>query len=101
MGKYERRKGYRGEYNLVKKLKKMGLDARRVPLSGSAEGFKGDVIVEGMTGEVKVRRHSFKKLYEWLENRDLLFVKMDRKPYLVVMNLETFSKLLKGGEESE
>jgi len=54
-----------------------------------------------MAGEVKVRKSSFKKLYEWLENQDLLFVKMDRKPYLVVMNLETFSKLLKGGEESE
>ena len=94
MSESERRKGYRGEYNLVRKLKEHGLSAERVPLSGSTSFAKGDVVVEGLVGEVKWRKDGFKQIYKWLEGRDLLFLKADRKPYLVVMKLDEFMKLL-------
>ena len=55
-----RRKGYRGEYNLVKLLRELGYEAGRVPLSGSTEGYKGDVYLRvGDTQilfEVKTRK---------------------------------------------
>jgi len=95
MGKAQRSKGYRGEYNLVKKLKADGFDAKRIPLSGATEFQKGDVKVEEFIAEIKVRKNGFKQLYKWLENVDLLFVKADRMPYLVVMPLEKFELFLK------
>ena len=97
MGKSQRNKGYRGEYNLVRKLREAGLEAERVPLSGATDFKKGDIVVEGLTGEVKLRKNGFKMLYDWLEGNDFLAVKADRKEYLVVISLELFIKLLKGG----
>lgn len=97
MGKSERRKGYRGEYKLVKLLKEHGIDAKRIPLSGATEFQKGDVIVENYIGEVKWRKDGFKEIYKWLGDNDFLFIKADRKPYLVVMDIETFIELI-GGE---
>lgn len=95
MGKAQRDKGYRGEINLVNYAKEQNLEAKRIPLSGAVEGFKGDVIIGGFTGEVKVRGNGFKKIYEWLADNDFLAVKADRRPYLVVLNLDTFLKLIK------
>lgn len=92
MGKSQRQKGYRGEHNLVKKLKEAGVPAQRVPLSGASEFQKGDVIVDGKVAEVKVRKDDFKRIYQWLEDKDLLFIKSDRKDYLVVMKLDDFIK---------
>ena len=99
MGKKSRRKGYRGEYQLVKKLREAELDAKRVPLSGQTEYAKGDVVVEGLVGEVKLRKDGFRQIYKWLENRDILFAKADRKEYLSIMRLETLIKIL-GGENN-
>ena len=48
----------------------------------------GEVILEA-----KSRKSS--PLYDWIENRDGLVVKADRKAPLVVMRLEDFLKLLK------
>ena len=97
MGKSQRNKGYRGEYNLVRKLREAGLEVERVPLSGATNFKKGDIVVEDLTGEVKLRKNGFKMLYDWLEGNDFLAVKADRKEYLVVIPLELFIKLLKGG----
>lgn len=97
MGKSQRVKGYRGEYNLVKKLNEANIKALRVPLSGQTEFKKGDIVIEDKyTGEVKWRKEGFKEIYKWLENNDFLFLKADRKPYLVVMKLELFIKLMRG-----
>jgi Holliday junction resolvase len=97
MGKSQRNKGYRGEYNLVKMLKEQGVEAKRVPLSGATDFQKGDAIINEMKAEIKSRKSGFKRIYDWLENVDLLFIKADRKPYLVVMPLEKFIKLVKKG----
>lgn len=99
MGKYQKNKGYRAEHELVNKFAKRGLDAKRVPLSGSTDFAKGDVIVNGMTIEVKWRGNGFKSLYTWLENKDALAIKADRKDFLIVMPLDTFVELLIGGKK--
>ena len=99
MSSSQKRKGYRIEHQLVVLLKQNGINAKRVPLSGAQKDFSGDVIInDEMIGEVKARRSSFKSLYKWLTDRDVLFVKADRKPFLVVMPLEVFIKLVGGGK---
>ena len=115
MGKKSRDKGYRGEHNLERILRKFGLDAKRVPLSGASDFAKGDIIVEGRRGEVKVRKEGFKQIYKWLEKgilkkenveqlrerNDILFIKADRKEYLAVMRLLDLIELLKKVKEYE
>jgi len=46
MGKQQRDIGMRFERKVVNLAKDAGLEAYRVPLSGAAEGFKGDVIIK-------------------------------------------------------
>lgn len=90
MGKAQRDKGNRSERAFAKLI-----SGERVPLSGAAGGsYVGDVIGMGMTWECKVRADGFKQLYTWLENRDALAVKADRKEWLVVMPLEQLQRLL-------
>ena len=86
MGKAQRDKGARAERELAKLL-----GGERVPLSGAAGGsYVGDVKALGLTWEAKVRGDGFKQLYAWLNGKDALAVKADRKPWLVVMPLETW-----------
>jgi len=96
MGRFQKRKGYRGERNLVQILKKAGFEAQRIPLSGSTSFAKGDILIEKKRMEVKWRKDGFKQLYKWLENVDYLALKADRKEYLVVMRLSEFIELLGG-----
>lgn len=101
-GRGPKRKGKRGEREVVRRLRDAGIRAKRIPLSGSMDGYPGDVAVElgghELVGEVKRRRDGFRELYRWLEDRDLLFCRADRRGWLVVMPLEVFISLAKGGE---
>lgn len=98
-GRAPRQKGDRAERDLVKRLQAAGLDAKRVPLSGSAKGYPGDVAVRlgdrELCLEVKSRA-DFKTLYGWLEHRDALVLKADRKDPLVVLKLSDALTLLEG-----
>lgn len=68
MGKSQRQKGLRGEYALRDYLRARGWTANRVPSSGAAEGFKGDISAEKngkkVLFELKCRKDTFKKIYE-------------------------------------
>lgn len=88
LGLKSKRKGYRLENELVNKLREMGLKAERVPLSGQCGSFVGDLIVNNLKAEVKGRSNGFKSLYKWLEDRDILFIRSDRKEWLVVLRLK-------------
>jgi len=48
---------------------------------------------DGRTVEVKIQANGFKQLYKWLSPVDLLVVRADRQPALVVMRLEDWMKL--------
>lgn len=71
-------------------LRAAGFDARRVPLSGAQEGYPGDVVAAGMVWQVKRRARGLKSLYAWLDGHDVLAVRADHKPWLVVMPLKTW-----------
>jgi Holliday junction resolvase len=92
-GRGSRDKGNRAERALVRFLQSYGFAAERVPLSGSAGGsFSGDITIPILgldrTAEVKVRRTGFRQLYSWLNGRDLLVVRADRREPLVVLPLQ-------------
>ena len=106
-----RRKGSSAEREIVKLLREAGIPAKRVPLSGAAEGFRGDVkhcggnhhccyttkdldsCPDANTAEVKIRSTGFKQLYTWLgEDNDVLMVRSDRNEWLVVQRLTDWVK---------
>ncbi len=97
-GKAPRRKGNRVEREVLALLKEAGLEARRVPLSGSAPGYPGDleVVVPGLgrvVVEVKARKRV--ALEAWLEGRGLLVLKPDRRPPLAVLPLQALLALIR------
>lgn len=94
-GRKSKRKGYRAENEVVNIFKKAGLEAQRIPLSGATSFQKGDVVIDNKIGEVKIRKDGFKKIYEWLKDNDFLTVRADRKPFLIILNIDEFIELLK------
>jgi hypothetical protein len=97
-GRAPRRKGNRVEREVLALLKEAGLEARRVPLSGSAPDYPGDLEVElpglgRVVVEVKARKRV--GLEAWLEGRGLLVLKPDRRPPLAVMPLQALLALIR------
>ena len=114
MGKASRSKGYRRERQVVERLRQLGLQAQRVPLSGAAGGdFMGDVVLNLPPGreewsgllraEVKARAggEGWRKIKQWLGGNAALFLIADREDPLVVIPWGTFTKLLGGDREGE
>jgi len=97
-GRKSRDKGNRVERAIVRALQDAGFGAERVPLSGSAGGsYTGDltvpVIGRDQRVEVKARANGFRELYAWLEGRDMLVVKADRREPLVVLPLSLATEI--------
>lgn len=72
-----KKKGSRYERRVVKNHTAEGIVARKVPLSGAMEGYKGDIVVaDHFRCEVKARKraHGFKKVRDWLGPHDFLFL---------------------------
>lgn len=97
MGASQRRKGKRGELEVVRWLRDLGVEARRVPLSGAAPGYPGDVVakvpgVGRLILQVKRRR----SLPGWLglDGADLVVLREDRGQWLVLMGAGLFQALL-------
>lgn len=67
-GRMSRNKGKRVEYEVRNYFRMLGYSADRVPSSGAAQGFKGDVRVynqnEEFLVEVKARSNNFDKIYQ-------------------------------------
>jgi Holliday junction resolvase len=104
-GKSPRRKGDRAERAIVKFLQDRGFAAERVPLSGAAGGsYLGDITIPVLNvdrvAKVKCRADGFRELYKWLEARDLLIVRADRKEPLVVLPLKLAAEIAaKAGDQ--
>jgi len=102
-GRSPKRKGTRVERELVNELVALGLPCFRVPLSGAAGGqWSGDIHIPllGRTRrvEVKVRGDGFKQLYSWIAGADLLALKADRRPPLMVLPLALVVELMLAAE---
>ena len=104
-GKAPKEKGARLERLIVDILNSYGLSAKRVPLSGAATGFKGDIhaTVNGqqLQFEAKSRRKGFAFIYDALEGNDGLVIKTDRSDPLVVMPLRRLARLIGEGSEAQ
>jgi hypothetical protein len=105
-GRASRQKGNRAERSLVRALQDRGFAAERVPLSGSAGGkYCGDLTVPILGRdhlvEVKVRAFGFSQLYAWLEGRDILVVRADRKRPLVVVPLALAIEIATAAERNK
>jgi hypothetical protein len=92
---YKRRKGRELENRAATELARIFPGAIRVPLSGAAPGYAGDVKVPGFgLVECKWRADGFRQLYGWLSDygnaHAALVVKADRKYPLIVMPLEAY-----------
>lgn len=102
-GRASRDKGNRVERAIVKALQLKGFAAERVPLSGSAGGsYLGDLTVPVLgvdrVVEVKARATGFATVYGWLEQRDLLVIKADRREPLVVLPLKLAVEIASAAE---
>ena len=97
-GRKSRDKGNRAERALVRYLQEVGFAAERVPLSGASGGrFSGDLSIPLLgidrIAEVKIRGDGFRELYRWLDGRDFLVVRGDRREPLVVLPLQLAAEI--------
>ena len=103
-GKAPRQKGNRFERQIVNWLKESGLNAFRVPYSGSMANFKGDVQINTKqrqyTIEAKSRANGLRFLYNNLGINDFLIVRRDREKTLVIMDFVQFIELIKAVDKS-
>jgi hypothetical protein len=102
-GRRPRDKGNRAERALVRFFADRGFAAERVPLSGAAGGrYLGDITIplagRDLCAEVKVRAHGFSQLYGWLEGRDLLILRQDRREPLLVLPLRLAAEIARLAE---
>ncbi|MDR3420103.1 MAG: hypothetical protein P4L80_02485 [Xanthobacteraceae bacterium] len=105
-GRRSREKGNRTERALVRFFQDHGFAAERVPLSGGAGGsYRGDLTVPLLgvdrVVEVKARAGGFRELYRWLDGRDLLVVKADRRSPLVIVPLALAAKIARAAEAAK
>jgi Holliday junction resolvase len=106
-GARHRQKAGREERMLVGIAQDNGFAAEKVPLSGSVGGqrFAGDVVFpllgRDLCVESKVRANGFRQLYDWLQGRDVLVVRADRREALVVLPLSLAIRVAKVAERSK
>lgn len=104
-GKYTRDRGARYEREVVNEAKAFGLDAKRVPLSGAAEGFKGDVLIEanGVTYQCELKRRKKLSSYltDYLADNDAVIVREDNGRSMVIMPLKGWLEQLGGSNGSD
>lgn len=110
MGKSQKRKGYLGEAEIVKKLQDRGVNCIRIPMSGSIWSWRGDIdFFNGIKGEVKRRKHISDIYYNLVNEYDIIIFNHWSKSALrfyecslVLMSLTEFIKLWnKEGEKSK
>lgn len=98
MGASERRKGKRVELYIVSLLRKAGLEAKRIPLSGATEFQKGDVLVYTTDGipkilEVKGRKKGFADIRARLIHKSVVRFVFGKE--FICYSWEHFIKILK------
>jgi hypothetical protein len=101
MGARHRRKGVRGEREAVAWLDKAGVYAQRVPLSGAAQGYEGDLVVvlppRWGAREVKLEVKRRRALPRWLRPPDWawgVMLREDRGEWLLLLRARDFVDLL-------
>lgn len=105
-GRRAKKKGYAGEHEVVQLLKRYGIEAERIPLSGSLKSseYSCDVLIKqtGKRIEVKRRKSGLKTIKKWLEqdkNSNYIFFREDgsKEDWIVIMPFQEFIDLMQGG----
>lgn len=96
-----KKKGYDGEKEVADLLKKYGIEAERVPLSGAlkSEKYSCDVHIPAIDKrvEVKRRKSGLKTIQKWLEedpNSNYIFFREDYGDWVVIMPVMEFIELV-------
>jgi Holliday junction resolvase len=105
-GRASRDKGNRLERALVKMFQERGIGAERVPLSGAAGGsYCGDITVpllgRDLVVEAKARKDGFRELYAWIDGRDALIVRADRREPLCIVPLRIAIEIAAAAERAK
>src|SRR3990172_9703721 len=95
-------RGYQHEISVRDKHIEAGIPCERVPLSGRMGGkYQGDLCIPSIEHrefilECKARRNGsgFKMIEDWIEGKDLLFIRRNNQEDLVVMPLNIYFKLM-------
>lgn len=101
-GARHKQKGNRVERKIVDWFRELGLKAKRVPLSGSADGFEGDIRLElprqkdEILVEVKARKSPppWLTIKKWLGENQMLVLAEDFKEPLFVLPESTLEAIL-------
>ena len=98
MSSKSKQKGYRTEYNLVKRFQVAGIDAKRQVLSGALPDHPHDIKIKNpdIIVEVKARKNGagFKTLKRWMGSADALIMHEDHEESLVAIALPLFIDLI-------
>lgn len=94
-------KGRTAEYGMVRKLEKINIPAKRMPLSGRLKDMKGDIefTIKGVVYKGEVKRRSsletsgIKTLLTWKQDCDALFIDIKGHGVYVLMSLETLGDI--------
>jgi Holliday junction resolvase len=105
-GRKSRDKGARFERALVKIFQSAGFGAEKIPLSGACGGsFSGDISIPilgaDLIAECKSRRDGFRELYGWLDGKNLLLLKADRRPVLVIVPIDLALRVAVAAERTK
>jgi hypothetical protein len=91
-----RSKGARTELFVARELNRLGFKATKISRM-YRPGCDLNMTVAGrmLEIEVKSRTDGFRELYSWLDQRDLLVLKADRREPLLVMRLALAAEIIK------
>lgn len=98
MGRRARLKGARFEREVVALFEEVGVPAKKVPGSGGARGYRGDVQTALFTGrkvECKDLKSGLVTIEKWLVDADYAISNRSRKCPLVHMTWDTFVELIR------
>jgi hypothetical protein len=96
-GRRSRDKGARTERAMVRLLQASGIGAAKISRAWTpGADLRLSVLGVDRAVEVKCRAAGFRKLYDWLNDRDVLIVKADRQEPLVVLRMSLAAEIAGG-----
>jgi hypothetical protein len=98
-GRRSRDKGARTERAIVRLLQGQGIPAAKTTACGA--DLSVPVLGIDRAVEVKCRADGFRELYGWLDSRDVLIVKADRREPLVVVRLSLAAEITRANRGLE
>jgi hypothetical protein len=101
-GRRSRSKGVRAERAIVRLLQEQGIVADKISgMYKPGADLPVPLLAVDRAVEVKCRAAGFRQLYDWLNGRDVLIVKADRREPLVVVRLSLAAEIAKAGQETD